>query len=155
VLRDEVHALDDDAVLGDEHLDDLALLAAVSAAGLAAARDDLHEVTLLDVGHDLDNLRCQRDDLHELPVAKLATDRSEDTGAAGVTVVLEDHRGVLIELDVGAVGTTGLLDGADDDGLDHIALLDVAARDRVLDGRDDDVTEAGVAALGPAETREW
>ena len=46
VLRDEVHALDDDAVLGDEHLDDLALLAMIAAGG-AAARDDLHEVTLL------------------------------------------------------------------------------------------------------------
>src|SRR5215207_2647634 len=99
----------------------------------------------------LNYLRCQRDDLHELLVAKLATDRSEDAGAAGVAIVLEDHRGVLVELDVGAVGTTGLLDGADDDGLDHIALLDVAAGDRVLDGRDDRVTEAGVPALRAAE----
>ena len=66
----------------------------------------------------------------------------------GVTVVLEDHRGVLVELDVGAVGTTGLLHGADDDGLDHVALLDVAAGDRVLDGGDDGVAQAGVPALG-------
>ena len=34
VLRHEVDALDDDLVLLDEHLDDLALLAAVAAAGL-------------------------------------------------------------------------------------------------------------------------
>src|SRR5690606_16782783 len=44
-----------------------------------------------------------------------------------------------------------LLDGADDDGLDHIALLDVAARDRILDGGDDLVADAGVAPAGAAE----
>ena len=97
------------------------------------------------------HLRCQRDDLHELLVAKLATDRSEDAGATGVPVVLQDDGGVLIELDVRAVGTTGLLHGADDDGLDDVALLDVAAGDRVLDGRDDDVAEAGVTTAGATE----
>jgi hypothetical protein len=51
VLRHEVDALDDDLVLLDQDLDDLALLAAVSAAGLARSRDDLDEVTLLDVRH--------------------------------------------------------------------------------------------------------
>ena len=49
VLGDEVDALDDDAVLLDLHLDDATLLAAVAAASLARAGDDLDEVTLLDV----------------------------------------------------------------------------------------------------------
>src|SRR5690606_12505273 len=51
VLRHVVDAFNDAAVLVDEHLDDLALLAAVSAELLAGARDDLDEVALLDLGH--------------------------------------------------------------------------------------------------------
>src|SRR5690606_15259831 len=51
VLLDVVDALDDDAVAVGEHLNDLALLAAVSAAGLGAARDDLHEVALFYLRH--------------------------------------------------------------------------------------------------------
>src|SRR6478736_7526974 len=97
-----------------------------------------------------EHLRRQRDDLHELLVAQLAAHRAEDARATGLPVVLEDHGGVLVELDVRTVGTARGLDRADDDGLDHIALLDVSARDRVLDGRDDRVTEACVAALRAA-----
>ena len=69
----------------------------------------------------------------------------------GLAVVLDDHGGVLVEPDVGAVGTTALLVGADDDGLDDVALLHVAAGDRVLDGGDDDVADAGVATTGATE----
>jgi len=52
VLGDVVHALDDDAVLLGKDLEDLALLAAVSAALGLGARDDLNQVTLLDLRHD-------------------------------------------------------------------------------------------------------
>ncbi|MPN10977.1 hypothetical protein SDC9_158275 [bioreactor metagenome] len=44
-----------------------------------------------------------------------------------------------------------LLGGTDDDGLDHIALLDVAAGDGVLHGGHDRVTETGVATLRATE----
>src|SRR5690554_1603704 len=98
-----------------------------------------------------EHLRCQRDDLHELLVAELATDRAEDAGATGLAVRLEDHGGVLVELDVRTVGTAALLGGAHDHGLDDVALLDVAAGDGVLDGRDDDVADSGVATAGSAE----
>src|SRR5687768_15388902 len=91
-----------------------------------------------------EHLRSERDDAHELLVAQLAAHRAEDAGSARVAVGLEQHGGVLVELDVRAVGTTALLDGAHDDGLDDLALLDVAARDRVLDGGDDRVADTGV-----------
>jgi hypothetical protein len=52
VLGDVVDSLNDDAVLLDEYVDDLALLAAVSATSLGASGDDLNEVTLLDFGQD-------------------------------------------------------------------------------------------------------
>src|SRR5690606_2408667 len=83
---------------------------------------------------------------------QLTSDRTEDAGATGVRLLaLENHRSVLVELDVRTVLTTGLLDGADDDRLDDIALLDVAAGDGVLHRGDDDVTNAGVATMRSAE----
>src|SRR6476659_7551314 len=98
-----------------------------------------------------EHLRRQRNDLHVALVTQLTTDRPEDAGAARVTVGLDQHRGVLVEFDVGTVGTALLLDGAHDDGLDHVALLDTRTRDRVLDGGDDDVADARVPAGGPTE----
>src|SRR5690606_17252940 len=52
VLGDVVHALHHDAVLLDEDVEDLALLATVAALVLLASGDDLNQVTLLDVRHD-------------------------------------------------------------------------------------------------------
>src|SRR5690606_4063517 len=145
VLGDVLDALNDHAVAEDSQ--DLALLATVAAALLRSAGDDLNQVTLLDLGHELQHLRGERHDLHELAVAKLAADRSEDTRATGLAVVVQDDGRVLIELDVRAIFTTRLLDGADDDRLDDVALLHVAAGDRVLDRRDDGVTHARATAV--------
>src|SRR5690606_16508601 len=58
--------------------------------------------------------------------------------------------GVLVEGDVGAVVAPELLLGADDDGGHDLALLDGAVGDRLLDGADDDVADAGVATAGAA-----
>src|SRR5262245_9698097 len=98
-----------------------------------------------------EHLRRQRDDLHEPLVAQLAAHRAEDARAARLAVLPQDDRGVLVELDVRAVGTTTLLGGTHDHGLDDVALLHVAARDGVLDRADDDVTDAGVATPGATE----
>src|SRR6478735_2054855 len=98
-----------------------------------------------------EHLRCQRDDLHEALVTQLAAHRAEDAGSTRFAVGLEDHRGVLVELDVGTVDTSTLLHGPDDDGLDDVALLDAAARDRILDGGDDDVADSRVTATGATE----
>src|SRR5689334_12576257 len=99
-----------------------------------------------------DHLRGERDDAHEALLAELTADRAEDTGAARLAAVgPQDHGRVLVELDVGTVGAPALLDRTHDHGLDHVALLDVAAGDRVLDGGDDDIADAGVAAPGAAE----
>src|SRR3569623_461996 len=84
-----------------------------------------------------EHLRGQRNDLHETLVTQLTTHGAEDAGAARIVVRLDQHRGVLIELDVRTVGATALLDGAHDDRLDAIPHLDVAVGDRVLDGGDE------------------
>src|SRR3954451_24038766 len=94
----------------------------------------------------LKHLRRQRDDLHEVAVAQLARHRPEDAGAARVVGGIDDHCGVLVEGDVGAVLAAELLLGPDDDGRHDLALLDVAVRDRLLHRGDYRVADTGVAA---------
>src|SRR5437879_5408018 len=98
-----------------------------------------------------DHLRRERYDLHELLLAQLATDRPEDAGRAGLALVGDEHRGVLVEPDVGAVLALRLLGGPDDDGPHHLALLDLPGRDGVLDRDHDDVAQPTVAALRAPE----
>src|SRR5699024_10140810 len=74
-----------------------------------------------------DHLRSQGDDAHEPLVAQLTAHRAEDAGSARLAVTLEDDRGVLVETDVGTVGSTALLGRPHDDRLDDLPLLDVAA----------------------------
>src|SRR3954463_6809959 len=97
-----------------------------------------------------EHLRGERDDLHEAAVAQLARDRAEDARPTRVVLGVDDHGGVLVEGDVGAVLAPEALLGAHDDGGDDLALLDRALRVGLLDRRGDDVPHAGVAALVPA-----
>src|SRR3954453_7506875 len=91
----------------------------------------------------LEHLRREGDDLHEVALAQLAGHRPEDARAARVVLGVDDHRGVLVEGDVGAVLAAELLLGAHDDGLDHLALADGPLRVGGLDGGGDDVADAG------------
>src|SRR4051812_30645979 len=103
---------------------------------------DSGEVTML-----LKHLRRERDDLHEVAVAQLARHRAEDARAARVVGGVDDHGGVLVEGDVGAVLAAELLLRAHDHCRHDLALLHVAVRDRLLHRRDDRVADAGIAAL--------
>src|SRR2546430_11830890 len=79
-----------------------------------------------------DHLRRERDDPHEPLVAQLAPDRPEDAGRARLALVGDEHGGVLVEPDVGAILALGLLGRADDHRLHNLALLDLAAGFGVL-----------------------
>src|SRR5260370_10767150 len=98
-----------------------------------------------------DDLRRQRHDLHELFLAQLAAHRSEDARRAGLPFVVDQHRRVFIEADVGAVFALGLLGGPHDHRFHHLALFHLAGRDGVLDRDYDYVAEPRVAALRAAE----
>src|ERR687895_85386 len=50
-----------------------------------------------------EHLRGEGDDLHEPLVAQLAPDRAEDAGPPRLAVLLDEHGGVLVEPDVGAI----------------------------------------------------
>src|SRR5215212_8291319 len=80
-----------------------------------------------------EHLRSQRDDLHEVAVAQLARDGAEHARAARVVRGVDDHGGVLVERDVGAVVAAELLLRAHDDRRHDLALLHVPVRDRLLD----------------------
>jgi hypothetical protein len=69
---------------------------------------------------------------HELLLAQLTRNGAEDAGAARFVVVVEEHGGVLVEPDVGAVLAAMLLACAHDNGPRDLALLDVAAGDTAL-----------------------
>src|SRR5256885_4680225 len=97
-----------------------------------------------------EHLRRERDDLHEPAVAQLAGHRPEDARPARVVLGVDDHGGVLVERDVGAVVAPELLLRAHDDRLDDVALLDRAVRVGLLDRRHDRVADAGVAAARAA-----
>src|SRR5215208_1456507 len=97
-----------------------------------------------------EHLRGERDDLHEAAVAQLARDRAEDARPARVVLGVDDHRGVLVEGDVGAVVAPELLLRAHDDRLHDVALLDRPVRVGLLDRGHDDVPHARVAAARAA-----
>src|SRR3954467_14716404 len=83
--------------------------------------------------------------------AQLADDRTEDTGADRLLVVIDEHGRVRIEADRRPVRTMDVLGSADDDRLVDVALLDAAAGRRFLHRHDDDVADAGETALRAAQ----
>src|SRR5258708_8313813 len=99
----------------------------------------------------LQHLRRERDDLHELLAAELARHRSGDAGADRLVLLGDQHGGVAVEADGAAVDPAQRKGGAHHDGAMDLALLDAAARDRLLDGDDDDIADAGVLAARAAQ----
>src|SRR5262245_49559825 len=92
-----------------------------------------------------EHLRREGDDAHEAAVAQLPTDRAEDARAAGLQLLIDEHRGVLVEADVAAVRAASLLLRAYDDALHDLALLHGSTGHGVLHGGDEDVADARVA----------
>src|SRR5262245_7189115 len=88
------------------------------------------------------HLRCERDDFHELRSAQLTGHGSEDAGTDRLELVREQHGRIAVEADQGAIRAPHAVRSAHDDRVVDLALLDLAARDRVLDADLDDVADA-------------
>src|SRR5262245_26477722 len=97
------------------------------------------------------HLGSERHDLHEPLGAQLARDGSEDARADRLELVGEQHGGVGVETQHRAVGTAHATLGAHHHGVVHLALLDLAARDGVLDGHLDHVADLRIAPAGTAQ----
>src|SRR5512133_383105 len=80
----------------------------------------------------LQNFGSQGHDLHELLGAQFACHRAEDAGADGLQLVVEQHGGIAVELDQGAVGAADALGGANHHGAVDLALLDASTRSTFL-----------------------
>src|SRR5712691_3920546 len=143
----DMNALHDQPPVGRQNPQHLARLALVAAA------DDDDGVALLDLHlrHGSENLWGQGDDLHEPPRPQFACDRPEDARSDRLALGGDQHRRIAVETNGAAVRPPDLFGGTHDDGAMHIALLDPAARDRFLDRDDDDVADAGGAALRAAQ----
>src|SRR3954467_8541401 len=94
-----------------------------------------------------EHLRSKADDLHEVLLAQLARDGPEDAGTARVARLVDDHGGVFVERDRGAVVAAERLLRPHDERPHDLALLDGALWGRCLDGADDDRTGPRVAAM--------
>src|SRR5205823_3186134 len=92
------------------------------------------------------HLRRKGDDLHEVALAQFTSDWPEHARATGIVLLVDDHRRVLVEGDVGPIFAADRLLGADDDRRDDVALLDGALGICLLDGRRDDIADERVAA---------
>src|SRR5882757_1855769 len=96
-------------------------------------------------------LWCQRDDLHELHIAQLARHGSKNTRADGLELVGQQHGGVGVEADQRTIGAAHAALGTHDDRVIHLAFLDLAARDRILDADLDHIAHRRITALRAAE----
>ena len=68
---------------------------------------------------------CEGNDLH-VDSAEFASNRTEDTASAKFTGIVEEDAGIVIEADVGTVGTADFLLGAYDESLGNGTFLDIA-----------------------------
>src|SRR5918998_921577 len=146
VSRPRVYVVHHHAVLLRDDPLDLAALALV----LAGDHNDRVPALYLET-HRLEYLRGQRDDPRVALVPELARHRPEDAGTPRGPVLVDDDAGVLAEADVRPVVPARLLLGPHHDGPHDLALLDGAARRRLLDRGDDDVAHTGIAPLAAAE----
>src|SRR2546427_476529 len=77
------------------------------------------------------------------------------TGVQTCALPIYEHRGVLVEADVGPVLALRLLGGPHDDGPHHLALLDLSGGDGVLDRDDDDVARSEERRVGKECRSRW
>src|SRR5207249_10545641 len=89
----------------------------------------------------LQNFRGEGEDLHEILFPQLPGHGSEDPGADGLAVVVDEHRRVLVKADAGSVAPLLALVHPHDDGPDDLALLDVSLGHRFLDRSGDHVAD--------------
>src|SRR5690606_28589493 len=97
----------------------------------------------------LDDFRSERGNVRPSALSELACDRTEDTVSFRthlLTLLLDDNDGVVVEGDIRTVSAAERLLSADDNCLHDILLLHRLARLCGLDGDDDNVAKACVAA---------
>src|SRR5579862_1075830 len=155
VPLDHVDPFDDHSFLFGGHGDNPAALAFVGAGN----NDDFvvflnvkafHKIRCNELGankRSSDDFRGQGNDFHELLIAQLTSNRPENAGATRIEFLVNNNNGVAVETEVRAITASNRLPGADDHGVDHLALLYRAVRGGFFDMGFDDVANASVALV--------
>src|SRR5260370_609551 len=99
----------------------------------------------------LNHFRRQRNDLQKLSLTQLAGHRTKNARPHRLARVINQHRGILVEADVGAVAPPMLLARAHDHRLHHFAFLHLSIGSGFFYSRGDNVAQAGIQPGGPAE----
>src|SRR6266851_6869424 len=147
VALDDAHVLHDHGVLlgvDGQH--------APALAGVFAG-DDLDVVALADLNgvplgsfvsecHRLPNLRSQRNDLGKFLFAELARHGAENARPNRLTGIVDQHGGIVVKPDVGAILAPPFFPHPHDDRLHNAAFFDLAFRCRFLYRGGDDIAEA-------------
>src|SRR5690606_26610375 len=93
----------------------------------------------------------QRHDLHELLGTQFARNGSEDAGADGLQLGVEQHGGIATETNQRTVLAAHALGGANHHGVVGVALRGAPGRGRILGAHLDDVGDTGITARGATE----
>src|SRR5262249_61116492 len=80
-----------------------------------------------------DDLGREADDLHKSTVTQFSSNRTKHASSYGLVVWLYDHRGVLIEADIGSVLASGFFPRSNNNRSDHLAFLDGSVGRRFFD----------------------
>ena len=105
MLLHHCHAFNDDLALGGERLLNLTGLALIFTGDYHYGIAGLYEKIVHFVAPPLQHFGSQRNDLHIILFAELARDGPKDTGALGLLLFVDDNRCVVVEADIGAVGS--------------------------------------------------
>ena len=106
------------------------------------------DVIVVSVKEAIPRGRVKKGDVHQAVIVRTAKEIRRPDGSA---IRFDRNAAVLISKQGEPIGTADRLRGADDDRLVDVALLDAAARDRLLDRNDDHVADGGRLALGAAQ----
>src|SRR5690606_30461393 len=92
----------------------------------------------------INNFRGERYYLGKALLPKFPCHRPENTGTLRLRCVLENHRSIVVELDMGAIRAPHALLGPDYNRPDYLPLLNNASWRGLFDGSNDYITQACV-----------
>jgi hypothetical protein len=121
------------------------------SSGISAG-DDFYQIALFYPFHSAllttrsQHFGCQRNDLHKTSFAQFPSHWSKNTSPLGILLLIQDNSGIIIELDMGPIGTAYFFRRAHDDGPHHITLFHRSPRRSPFDRSHDLVADTTVSA---------
>src|SRR5690625_66214 len=114
--------------------------------------DNFNDIAFLDVhGGLLEHFGRERDDAHEVFSAQFSCDRSENTVANGLSLLVEQNGRVFVKTDVASILTSDGRSGTDDHRLVYIAFFHFTAGGCIFDRYNNDIADTCGRTLGSAE----